>query len=172
MNSKKLEFIVGLFLAAGIIAAIILALKVAGLNLSNSNSEYYTVHAKFSNIGGLKVRSPVKLGGVVIGQVTNIYIDPKSLQPIVDLKIDKKYNELGRDSTFSILTSGLLGEQYLGIKPDFSSMDDDGNFEYLTDGSVTSMTDSAIVLEELLGKFLYSINNGNSSGNQNNGNNQ
>ena len=78
------------------------------------------------------------------------------------MKIDKKYSNIGEDSTFSILTSGLLGEQYLGVKPDFASMDDDGNPIYLTDGSVTSMTDSAIVLEELLGKFLYSINNSNS----------
>ena len=72
MNSKSVEFLVGLFLAAGIVAAVILALKVAGLTLSSGSNEYYTVHAKFSNIGSLKVRSPVKLGGVVIGQVSKI----------------------------------------------------------------------------------------------------
>ena len=157
MNSKSVEFLVGLFLAAGIVAAVILALKVAGLTLSSGSNEYYTVHAKFSNIGSLKVRSPVKLGGVVIGQVSKIYIDTQNLQPVVDMKIDK----IGEDSTFSILTAGLLGEQYLGVKPDFASMDDDGNPIYLKDGSVTTMTDSAIVLEELLGKFLYSLNSGN-----------
>lgn len=162
MNFRTLEFLVGIFLAAGIVAAVILALKVAGLTLSSGSAEYYTIHGKFSNIGSLKVRSPIKLGGVVIGQVSDIYIDPKTLQPIVDMKIDKKYSNIGEDSTFSILTSGLLGEQYLGVKPDFASMDDDGNPIYLTDGSVTSMTDSAIVLEELLGKFLYSMNNSNS----------
>ncbi|MBQ8976419.1 MAG: outer membrane lipid asymmetry maintenance protein MlaD [Succinivibrionaceae bacterium] len=161
MNSKSVEFLVGLFLAAGIVAAVILALKVAGLTLSSGSNEYYTVHAKFSNIGSLKVRSPVKLGGVVIGQVSKIYIDTKNLQPVVDMKIDKKYDKIGEDSTFSILTAGLLGEQYLGVKPDFASMDDDGNPIYLKDGSVTTMTDSAIVLEELLGKFLYSLNSGN-----------
>lgn len=96
MNSKSVEFLVGLFLAAGIVAAVILALKVAGLTLSSGSNEYYTVHAKFSNIGSLKVRSPVKLGGVVIGQVSKIYIDTQNLQPVVDMKIDKKYDKIGR----------------------------------------------------------------------------
>ena len=160
MNSKSVEFLVGLFLAAGIVAAVILALKVAGLTLSSGSNEYYTVHAKFSNIGSLKVRSPVKLGGVVIGQVSKIYIDTQNMH-IAYINMDKKYDKIGEDSTFSILTAGLLGEQYLGVKPDFASMDDDGNPIYLKDGSVTTMTDSAIVLEELLGKFLYSLNSGN-----------
>lgn len=160
MKFNWLEFLVGLFLILGISAAIILALRVAGLtSLMSNEGSSYTIFAKFTNIGSLKQRSPIKLGGVVIGNVSNIYIDSKTLQPIVVMQIDSKYNEIGSDSTFSILTSGLLGEQYIGLKPDFSSIDDDGNLLYLKDGDSTTMTESAIVLEELLGKFLYSLNN-------------
>ena len=157
MKVNWLEFLVGCFMIAGITAAVILALKVAGLTLSTGSAEYYTVYGNFSNIGSLKVRSPVKLGGVVIGSVSDIRIDPKTLQPVVAIQIDRRYSDLGADSTFSVLTSGLLGEQYLGVKPDFASMDDDGNPTYLKDGDRTNFTESAIVLEELLGKFLYSI---------------
>ncbi len=157
MKVNWLEFVVGCFLVAGITAAVILALKVAGLTFNADAKEYYTIYGNFSNIGSLKVRSPIKLGGVVIGSVSDIRIDPKTLQPVVTMKLDRKFNELGADSTFSILTSGLLGEQYLGVKPDFASMDDDGNLIYLKDGDTTNFTESAIVLEELLGKFLYSI---------------
>lgn len=159
MKFNWLEFIVGCFLIAGIAAAVALALKVAGLSFSSKSSEYYTIYGYFNNIGSLKARSPIKLGGVVIGNVESINIDPKTLQPVVKMRIDNQYNGLGADSTFSILTSGLLGEQYLGVKPDFASMDDDGNPTFLKDGDKTNFTESAIVLEELLGKFLYSIGN-------------
>lgn len=160
MKVNWLEFIVGCFLVAGIAAAVVLALKVAGLTLNTDAKEFYTVYGRFSNIGSLKVRSPVKLGGVVIGSVSSIQIDPKTLQPVVAIKLDRRYSELGSDTTFSVLTSGLLGEQYLGVKPDFASMDDDGNPVYLKDGDTTNFTESAIVLEELLGKFLYSVSSG------------
>lgn len=159
MKINWLEFFVGCFLIAGIVAAIVLALKVAGLTFSSSSKEYYTVYGYFTNVGSLKARSPIKLGGVVIGSVGSIKIDPKTLQPVVKMKIDSRYKELGADTTFSILTSGLLGEQYLGVKPDFSNMDAEGNPVYLKDGDKTNFTESAIVLEELLGKFLYSIGN-------------
>ena len=163
MKFNWLEFTVGCFLAAGIAAAVILALKVAGLTMTGGSADYYTVYGNFSNIGSLKVRSPIKLGGVVVGSVAAIRIDPRTLRPVVTMKIDRTYNELGSDTTFSVLTSGLLGEQYLGIKPDFASMDDDGNPSYLKDGDTTNFTESAIVLEELLGKFLYSISSGKDS---------
>ncbi len=162
MKINWLEFIVGCFLIAGVAAAVALALKVAGLTFTSSSGEYYTVYGYFNNIGSIKARSPIKLGGVVVGNVKSIHIDPKTLRPVVTMNIESKYNEIGSDSTFSILTSGILGEQYLGVKPDFSNMDDDGNPIYLKNGDKTNFTESAIVLEELLGKFLYSLGNKNS----------
>ncbi len=158
MKSKWLEFTVGLFMAAGIASSVVLALKVAGLAWNSDSESSYTIHAKFTNIGQLKVRSPVKLGGVIIGKVTDINIDTKTLQPVVSMSIDGRFNELGADTTFAILTAGLLGEQYLGVKPDFASFDDDGNPVYLKDGDTTNFTESALILEELIGKFLYSQN--------------
>ena len=129
-----------------------LGLKVADSQLGGS-SESYKLVAKFSNIGGLKVRSPVKVGGVVVGRVSAINLDPEKLVPVVTIAMDKRYHYFPETSTLSILTSGLLGEQFLGLTPGF--MDDD--IEILADGDSIHDTHSALVLEELIGQFLYSM---------------
>ncbi len=154
MKFNKLEFIVGCFVLAGIIAGVILALNVAGLTL-NFNQDTYKVKGYFDNVGSLKLRAPVKIGGVVIGRVSNIYVDPEKLTPVVEMEIQVNYNNLSSDSKASILTAGLIGEQYIGITPGF--YDEDLGSTYLKDGDVLSDTGSAIVLEDLIGKFLYSL---------------
>jgi phospholipid/cholesterol/gamma-HCH transport system substrate-binding protein len=160
MKFSKVEFLVGCFMLAGILAGVLLALKVAGLTL-NGDGDTYRLYASFDNIGGLKVRSPVKIGGVVIGRVSNITIEPKQLTPKVELQIESRYNQLSDTTTASILTSGLLGEQYIGITPGF--YDADMGTSYLKNNDVISDTKSALVLEDLIGKFLYGQANNKSS---------
>lgn len=156
MKISKVEFTVGCFMLAGMLAGILLALQVAGLTWGDTSATY-PVYARFDNIGGLKVRSPIKIGGVVIGRVTDIRIDDKTLAPVVELSIDKKYDHLASTTTVSILTSGLLGEQYIGLTPGFS--DEDMGTTVLKSGDRIGDTKSAIVLEDLIGKFLYSQSN-------------
>lgn len=152
MKYSKIEFGVGLFMVLGIVAAVIMSLKVAGLVL-DSSSDTYTVHAKFDNIGSLKLRAPVRIGGVVIGRVDGISLDKEDLVPVVSLSIQSKYNELSSESKASILTSGIIGEQYISITPGF--YDEGLGSTYLKDGDFISDTGSAIVLEDLISKFLY-----------------
>jgi phospholipid/cholesterol/gamma-HCH transport system substrate-binding protein len=154
MYSKKLELSVGAFVAIGIAALLFLALKVASAGVTGSG-ESYTLYAKFTNIGGLKVRSSVKVGGVVVGRVEEINLDPEDYAPIAKLAIDKKYNNFPDTSSLSILTSGLLGEQYLGLEPGFF----DETVAVLADGDYIEDTKSALVLEELIGQFLFSQGN-------------
>lgn len=144
---------------AGIFAGIMLALKVAGLSFG-AQGDTYALYASFDNIGGLKVRSPVKIGGVVIGRVSDVSIDAKTFTPKVEMQIDSRYNELSDTSTAAILTSGLLGEQYIGITPGFS--DEEMGTEILKNGDSISDTKSALVLEDLIGKFVYGQANGKS----------
>ena len=157
---SKTEFTVGLFMLLGIIAGVILALKVAGLTLSYDTG-VYTVYGYFDNVGSLKVRAPVKIGGVVIGRVSSIYVDREKLVPVVKMEIESRYNELSSESKASVLTAGLIGEQYIGITPGF--YDEDMGSTYLKDGDRIMDTGSAIVLEELIGKFLYSVKGDGSS---------
>ncbi len=152
MKYSKIEFGVGLFMVLGIVAAVIMSLKVAGLVL-DSSSDTYTVHAKFDNIGSLKLRAPVRIGGVVIGRVDGISLDKEDLVPVVSLSIQSKYNELSSESKASILTSGIIGEQYISITPGF--YDEELGSTYLKDGDFINDTGSAIVLEDLISKFLY-----------------
>lgn len=152
MKYSKIEFGVGLFMVLGIVAAVIMSLKVAGLVL-DSSSDTYTVHAKFDNIGSLKLRAPVRIGGVVIGRVDGISLDKEDLVPVVSLSIQSKYNELSSESKASILTSGIIGEQYISITPGF--YDEELGSTYLKDGDFIRDTGSAIVLEDLISKFLY-----------------
>lgn len=152
MKYSKIEFSVGLFMVLGIVAAVIMSLKVAGLVL-DSSSDTYTVHAKFDNIGSLKLRAPVRIGGVVIGRVDGISLDKEDLVPVVSLSIQSKYNELSSESKASILTSGIIGEQYISITPGF--YDEELGSTYLKDGDFIRDTGSAIVLEDLISKFLY-----------------
>ncbi len=151
MTSKKIELSVGIFAAIGIAALLMLSLKVADSGITGGGSTYQ-LFAKFDNIGGLKVRSPVKVGGVVVGRVSNISLDSEDYTPIVTLDIYQDYNNFSEATSLSILTSGLLGEQYIGLLPGF----DDGTMETLEPGDYIEDTKPALVLEELIGQFLFS----------------
>lgn len=152
MTTRKIELLVGLFLLSGIAAFLVLVFKVANVEVQSAEDSYQLT-ARFTNIGGLKVRSPVKVGGVVIGRVSDISLDPIRQVPVVTLKIDKHYNQFPETSSLAILTSGLLGEQYLGLEPGF--IDDD--IEMLADGDSIDDTRSALVLEDLIGQLVYSM---------------
>lgn len=151
MVSKKVELMVGFFAALGIAALLMLALKVADSGISG-NSETYQLHAKFDNIGGLKVRSAVKVGGVVVGRVSNISLDAEDYTPLVTLDIYTQYDNFSEATSVSILTAGLLGEQYIGLLPGFI----DESVETLVAGDFIEDTKPALVLEELIGQFLFS----------------
>lgn len=148
MQSRTVEIWVGLFIAAGMAALFMLAMQVSNLTVVSSD-EGYTVTAKFDNIGGLKVRSPVTVAGVRVGRVSNIGFDPQTFQAVVSLNISNQYNELPLDTSASIFTAGLLGEQYIGLEPG-------GDMEMLKQGDEIMLTQSALVLEQLIGQFLFS----------------
>ncbi len=153
MNNRKTEIGVGLFISAGFIALLFLALQVASTG-TITNGETYTLKAKFDNIGGLKVRSPVKVGGVVVGRVSSIQLE--QLVPVVSMDISKDYT-FPETSSLSILTAGLLGEQYLGLEPGFTMEGMD--IGMLEEGAYIQDTKSALVLEELIGQFLFGQSN-------------
>ncbi|PSW18473.1 outer membrane lipid asymmetry maintenance protein MlaD [Photobacterium sanctipauli] len=151
-QTKKLELWVGSFILAGVAALLVLVFKVADVqNLGGAES--YNLKAQFDNIGGLKVRSPIKVGGVTVGKISDITLDTETYVPVVTLAIEKKYGYFPETSSAAILTSGLLGEQYLGIEPGFVDEDIDmlGNGDFIED------TRSALVLEDMIGQVLYSI---------------
>jgi phospholipid/cholesterol/gamma-HCH transport system substrate-binding protein len=150
MNKYKTEVMVGLFVVLTIGALLLLALKVANQSVVTEGGSY-TLYAKFDNIGGLKVRSAVKVGGVTIGRVTSIHLDEDDFSPVVELSIQSQYQDFPETSSASILTAGLLGEQYIGFEPGFTI---DG-IENLKDGDYIEDTSSALVLEELIGQFLF-----------------
>jgi len=155
MVSKKVEFMVGLFAVIGIAALLMLSLKVADSGISGSG-ETYDLYAKFDNIGGLKVRSPIKVGGVVVGRVTDIFLDEEDYTPVVTLNIYAQYNNFSEATSVSILTAGLLGEQYIGLLPGFI----DESVTTLEPGDYIEDTKPALVLEELIGQFLFSQGSG------------
>ncbi len=155
MVSKKIELMVGLFVAFGILALLVLSLKVANTGISG-NGASYDLLAKFDNIGGLKVRSPVKVGGVVVGRVSDISLDEEDYTPVVTLKIYTQYNNFSEATSVAILTSGLLGEQYVGLQPGFI----DESLDTLQPGDFIEDTKPALVLEELIGQFLFSQGSG------------
>ena len=134
-------------MVAGFAALIFLALKVSGLTLEAAE-ESYEVSARFENIGGLTVRAKVTMAGVVIGRVSNIYLDQEDFVGVVEMEIYNQFDNLSIDSTASILTAGVLGEKYIGI---IVGAED----EYLTDGDEIEDTQSALVLEDLISKFLF-----------------
>ena len=146
MERSMLDLWVGLFVCAGIGALLILALKVGNMS-GISVADTYKVYAEFDNIGGLKPRAPVKSAGVVVGRVEGFSLDMRTFRANVALRIDKRY-PFPRDSSASILTAGLLGEQYIG-------MDGGGDEQNLKDGDRLKITQSAVVLEKLIGQFLY-----------------
>lgn len=155
MVSKKVELMVGLFAAIGIAALLMLSLKVADSGISG-NGETYKLYAKFDNIGGLKVRSPIKVGGVVVGRVSDISLDPEDYTPVVTLEIYTEYKGFSEATSVSILTAGLLGEQYIGLLPGFM----DESVDTLQPGDFILDTKPALVLEELIGQFLFGQGNG------------
>lgn len=147
MRMRILEISVGAFILAGILALIGLALNVSGLTMSTSNDSY-TVYARFENIGGLTPRAKVTMSGVTIGKVTRIDLDNERLLAKVEMEIDGNVDYLSIDSSAAILTAGLLGEQYIGVTVGAED-------ENLKHGDFIEDTQSALVLEELIGKFLF-----------------
>jgi phospholipid/cholesterol/gamma-HCH transport system substrate-binding protein len=147
MRMRTVEIGVGAFMLAGIAALLVLALNVSGLNLSEQGKGY-KVYARFENIGGLTPRAKVSMSGVQIGKVTAIRIDTRMLMAEVEMEIFNEVDYLTTDSSASILTAGLLGEQYIGVVPGADA-------EVLGDGDYIEDTQSALVLEELIGKFLF-----------------
>jgi phospholipid/cholesterol/gamma-HCH transport system substrate-binding protein len=147
MAKKSIETLVGLFVLLGLAALMFVALKAANL-AAFSNGATYVLQARFDNIGGLKVRAPVRSAGVVVGRVTSIKLDPKTYQGVVTLQMSSNV-EFPKDSSAKILTSGLLGDQYVGIE---AGADD----KSLAAGDVIKQTQSAVVLENLIGQFLFS----------------
>jgi phospholipid/cholesterol/gamma-HCH transport system substrate-binding protein len=146
MNRTMIDLWVGIFVTLGIGAMLFLALKVGNL-VSVGSTPGYRLEANFDNIGGLKLRAPVKAAGVVVGRVEAIRFDTKNYQAVVTMKIDEG-SEFTADTIASILTSGLLGEVYVGL-------DAGGDPKMLTNGSVIKKTQSAVVLEKLIGQFLF-----------------
>lgn len=146
MNRTVLDLWVGIFVVAGIAALLFLALKVGSLNTVNS-SDSYAIVARFENIGGLKPRAPVKSAGVVVGRVTDIRFDNQTYEAAVVLRVDKRY-AFPKDTSAAIMTSGLLGEQYIGLEAG-------GDSQTLKDRDEIRNTQSAVVLENLIGQFLY-----------------
>lgn len=148
MNKKSIEIFVGLFVALGAVGLLFLALKAANLGSFSGGGDTYTLTAKFDNIGGLKARAPVRSAGVNVGRVTSITLDSVTYQGLVTLDVTKGI-EFPRDTSAKILTAGLLGDQYIGLEAG-------GDMENLKAGDVITRTQSAVVLENLIGQFLFS----------------
>ncbi len=155
MGTKKSEIWVGVFLLLALGAAIYLSMRVANLK-SLSQEPTWQLYAIFNNVGGLKTGSPVKIGGVVIGRVTDISLDTKSYLPRVTMAIDDKYNQLPDTSSLAVRTQGLLGEQFLALNVGFD--DPELGTALLKNGDTIQDTKSALVLEDLIGQFLYRSN--------------
>jgi phospholipid/cholesterol/gamma-HCH transport system substrate-binding protein len=147
MNRSAIDLWVGIFVAAGLAGLLFLALKVGNLASFNT-AQTYQVYAKFANIGGLKARAPVKSAGVVIGRVADIRFDNESYEALVAINLDAAY-QFPRDTTAKILTSGILGEQYVGLEAG-------GDGVMLKNGDRLRLTQSAVVLENLISQFLFS----------------
>jgi len=149
MSIRTIEIAVGLFVAAGLAALFMLAMKVS--NLANyTGDDGYEISARFDNIGGLKVRSPVAASGVRVGQVVAIAYDSDGYEARVTMSIDPQYDKFPTDTAASVLTSGLLGEQFIGLQPGAEE-------EFLKAGGEIELTQSALVLEQIIGQFLYSM---------------
>ncbi|AYH42599.1 outer membrane lipid asymmetry maintenance protein MlaD [Azoarcus sp. DN11] len=146
MRRTTLDLWVGFFVVIGMAALMFLAFKVGNLGAANA-SQTYVVSGQFDNIGGLKARAPVKSAGVVVGRVSDIRFDTKSYRAVVTLTLDARY-QFPRDTIATILTSGLLGEQYVGLEPG-------GDEAMLKTGDKLQITQSAVVLEKLIGQFMF-----------------
>jgi phospholipid/cholesterol/gamma-HCH transport system substrate-binding protein len=151
MQRATLDLWVGIFVVAGIAALLFLALKVGNMGSFDSASTY-TVKASFDNIGGLKARAPIKSAGVVVGRVSDIGFDSTTYEATVSMKLDSRY-KFPKDTSASIMTSGLLGEQYVALEAG-------GETKMLGDGDTLKITQGAVVLENLIGQFLYNKSEG------------
>jgi phospholipid/cholesterol/gamma-HCH transport system substrate-binding protein len=148
LSARGMEILVGAFVAAGFVALFFLAMKVSNLG-AVTVGDGYQVTARFRNVGGLKVRAPVSMGGVPLGKVVGIHFDEKTFDAVVTMEIDRQYDQIPDDTYAKIYTAGLLGEQYLGLEPG-------GSEKNLKQGSEIRMTQSALVLEEVIGQFIFS----------------
>lgn len=146
MNKKSTELWVGLFILAGLAALAMLATKVGNLNADVRNG--YHITARFENVGGLNVKAPVTIGGVRVGRVSDIRIDKSDFSAVVEMTIDSLYDNLPLDTSAAILTSGLLGAQFVGLEPG-------GDDIYVKEGDELELTQSAIQLESLIGQFMF-----------------
>lgn len=146
-HTSTQDTLVGLFVASGIVGLFFLALQVSNLS-SFVDEDSYTITARFENSGGLKIKSPVSAAGVKIGKVSSISFDPKTYESVVQMNINSQYNTIPDDTTASIFTAGLLGEQYVNLEPG-------GSEEYLQNDGKIEITQSAIILEKALGQFLF-----------------
>jgi len=146
MRKSAIDVWVGIFVAIGLLAAFFLALKVGNMN-AVSFQPTYTITARFDNIGGLKPRAPVKSAGVVVGRIADIRFDDTTYQATVTMTLERSY-QFPKDSAAKILTSGLLGEQYVGLEAG-------GSDQMLAQGNMITQTQSAVVLENLISQFLY-----------------
>ncbi|MBK5931631.1 outer membrane lipid asymmetry maintenance protein MlaD [Halochromatium salexigens] len=142
------EILVGAFMALGFVALFFLAMRVSNLSTATTG-EGYTLKAHFDNIGSLRVRAPVSMAGVRLGRVEAIEFDQATYQAVVTLRIAERYDQIPSDTFANIFTAGLLGEQYIGLDPG-------GSPDMLTDGDRIEFTQSALVLEQMIGQFLLS----------------
>ncbi len=147
MKSRMVELGVGAFMAVALLALFFLAMKVSNLGTLDTGDSY-RVTARFDNIGSLKVKAPVTIAGVEVGRVTDIAFDQDRFQAVVTMAIQSRYDRIPDDSFAKILTAGLLGEQYVGLDPG-------GSDTYLKEGSEIEITQSALVLEEVIGQFIF-----------------
>lgn len=148
MYSKTVEIGVGVFVAMGLAALLMLAMKVSNL-AELAAADGYQLTARFDNIGGLKVRAPVTMSGVRVGRVTEVEFDDSTYEAVVRFSVNPRYARIPLDTSASIYTAGLLGEQYIGLEAG-------GDEDFLTDGGEIMLTQSALVLEQVIGQFLYS----------------
>jgi phospholipid/cholesterol/gamma-HCH transport system substrate-binding protein len=151
LSQRKIESLVGLFLLAAIFAMLVLAFKVSGLT-SFFKEKSFNVTAQFDDIGQLKVRAPIKMGGVLVGEVAGISLDPTTFKAVVEMAIQDKFSQIPDDSTASVLTAGLLGDNYIALNPMYSQT-------FLKNGSELQDTNSAMILEKLIGQLIYKIGN-------------
>lgn len=152
MRIKALETIVGLFMLAGIVALVVLALQVSGLSTTYMGDHGYTITANFDNIGDLKVRAPVTISGVRVGQVTGIKLDKTTFKAVVSMQINPNQDAIPSDTSASIFTQGLLGSNYISLTPGFDTA-------FLKNGAEITDTHPALILEDLIGQLLFSLKN-------------
>lgn len=146
--SRTIEIWVGIFVALGLLGLFFVAMQVSNLGEFRTAKGSYIIKAHFGNIGGLRVRAPVSMAGVTVGRVERIAFDDQRYEAVVHMRIDAAYQTLPEDTSASILTAGLLGEQYVGLSPG-------GSDEYLKDGAEIELTQSAMVFEQLISRFLF-----------------